>query len=154
MMAQEPSLTLRVVCVRPPLPEAGRSELGLQDAAGGLLPGASLPDGSLAFVCEARVRRISPEPVLAGPQIHGRPGAQFLYVSLRDLEQPWSWRRRMKVPLTGIDGEVLLSAAERGDLLEAAVMGTARGGLASGTVPLLGSGWTRRAPAEPPHLPE
>ncbi|MCC6728508.1 MAG: hypothetical protein IT208_04130 [Chthonomonadales bacterium] len=154
MKARELSLTLRVVCIRPPLAEPQRSELGLQDASGGLLPGASLPDGSLVFECEARVPRISPEPVLAGPHIHGRAGSPFLYVSLRDLNEPWSWRRRMKVPLTGIDGEMLLSAAERGDLLEAAVMGTARGELPSGTVPLLGSGWVRRAPAEPPHVPE
>lgn len=134
--AEQRTLTLRLICLRPPLDEG--TELGMQDRDQGLHAGRELADGALAFEIPVTVgRRESDDAVrYAGPFVHGTAAAPFLYLSLRRLAaDPGAWVRRLKIPLPEFTWEQALDAAGRGVLVGHV------SGEGSGTVRLEGSGW-------------
>ena len=143
MPTPEVTVRLRLICEEPP-PTVRAGEpvaFGLQDKAGDLQPGLTLPDGSLRFEGQARATR-GPDGMLRlrGPIVHGTAIAPFLYLSCRPASPPGRpWIFRLKVPLARIDGRALGRDRGAGPVtLEARIRATS-----GGSVPLLGSGWTR-----------
>jgi hypothetical protein len=137
----ERPIQLRLICeAPPPTRRAGVTvDFGLQDKAGDLQPGLTLPDGSLRF--EGQVRAIAGADGrlrLRGPIVHGTATAPFLYLSCRPAAPPGQpWIFRLKVPLARIDVRALGRGA--GPVtLEARIRATS-----GGSVPLIGNGWTR-----------
>ncbi|MBA2719052.1 MAG: hypothetical protein H0U52_07425 [Chloroflexi bacterium] len=143
MPTRELTVRLRLTCEEPPptVRAGAEVEFGLQDKAGDLQPGLTLPDGSLRF--EGQVRA-TPGPDgmlrLRGPIVHGTAIAPFLYLSCRSASPPGQpWIFRLKVPLARIDARALGRDRDAGAVtLEARIRATS-----GGSVPLLGSGWTR-----------
>ena len=136
---------LRLICLTPPPQQYENSpaEFGLQDKQQVVHPGEMQAGGSLHYEFEVQVRRNRQTNALRflGPYVHGPPAEPFLYLSWRRKEAgPPSWIRRLKIPLSSITW-AQIEAAGRTDrgVLEASVDGTG-----SGTVPLLGGGWTLR----------
>jgi hypothetical protein len=148
MSTPERPVRLRLICEEPPpTSRAGVPvEFGLQDKAGDLQPGLTLPDGSLRF--EGQVRVVAgPDGMLRlrGPIVHGPATAPFLYLSCRAAApagQPWIFR--LKVPLARIDARAIgRNGGTAPVTLEARIRATS-----GGSVGLLGDGWTRfREPA-------
>jgi hypothetical protein len=144
----ERQVRVRVTCLRPPDPGAHKAEFGLQDRDQQVHPGQVLADGSIRFECWLLVRPQAKtgQPNFLGEYAHGSPAQRFLYLSWRPRKPrgaPWS--RRMKVHLSSITWEQIEEAGQTHSLLEAAVPGTAAdGGLKSGSVELLGGGWSVR----------
>ena len=138
-MSAPTRVRLCIVCEAPPTAYADQPiEFGLQDNRQNLHSGIAQPDGSLRFVCEASVKasRAGAVPDFGGPVVHGPSGARFLYLSLR---QPGgAWIRRLKVPLAGITWAQIADA----DRLPSGALVAHVSGAGSGTVPLLGNGWT------------
>jgi hypothetical protein len=128
----------RLVCERPP-----GEEFGLQDKQRQLHPGAPQPDGSVVYLfdLEAVPGQAHEAVRWRGPYVHGRPPAPFLYLSLRrDGEEPTEWTKRIKVPLQVITAAQVETASRTdGAVLEGRVSGKG-----SGTVVLLGDGWSVR----------
>src|ERR671932_2203914 len=137
------TVRLRLICVTPPPRtfENTPAEFGLQDKAQVLHPGQVQPDGSIRYDFDVQVHR-SPEtlaPHFRGPYVHGTPAAPFLYLGWRRSEAGQAtWIRRLKIPLSSITWEQIEAVQDRdGGVLAASVSGTG-----SGTVPLVGTGWT------------
>lgn len=124
--------TIRVSLVCEAAPTSPDVEFGLQDKSGVLRHGIDESDGSLRFDGEIRVVTLADGTVrLRGDIVHGPARAPFVYLSCRGATGPdGAWIFRLKVPLAGIDGSA------------ASVQGRVRASR-GGTVPLLGSGWTR-----------
>jgi len=72
-------------------------------------------------------------PDFGGPFVHGPAGARFLYLSWRP--RGGVWIRRFKIPLAPMSWEQI--AAGQAGALAARVSAAS-----SGTVALLGAGWT------------
>ena len=137
------TVQLRLVCVAPPVGECEGmpTEFGLQDRQQVVHPGRAHADGSLSFELSVSVTyRAEANAVrFSGPFVHGTPAAPFLYLSLRRASgEPRPWIRRIKVSLAGPTWDQLDTAPE-GSLFTARVSGAR-----SGTVPLVGEGWTRK----------
>ena len=150
------SVRLRVLCVRPPDPRSVHAEFGIQKGEPGpgpqtwvMEPGHRGKNGVVVFECQVNARRSArtKAPNLLGPCVYGPPGGRFLYLSWRQkLPDGAHSCRRLKVELSSIAWGQIERASRPGKVLEAAVPGTARdGGLACGTVELLGGGWAVRA---------
>ena len=135
----------RLVCELPPEEQAAFpvGEFGLQDKQEHVHPGTSQPDGSLVYLfdLEAVPGQAQEAVRWRGTYVHGRPAAPFLYLSLRRVGAvPSQWAKRMKVPLQGITSKQVETASKTdGAVLEGRVRGTG-----SGTVALLGDGWSVR----------
>jgi hypothetical protein len=143
MTSQTPDLTLRIICLDPPvLPDDPRVGFGLQDKSQQLTPGQSQPDGSLAFTATLKVKGTSglQSPDFAGAYVHGTAQQRFLYLSLGTQQgSVWQWTRRIKVPLSGITWAHIEDVGSKGGILEGTI-----DGMKSATVPLLGEGWIVR----------
>ncbi len=134
---------LRLICLTPPPPEHENAptEFGLQDKKQVVHSGQAQPDGSVHFELDLQAKRsqATNEIRFGGPFVHGTPAAPFLYLSWRHKGAgPSPWIRRLKISLSSITTEQIEAAVHMDDrVLEASVDGSG-----SGTVPLLGSGWT------------
>jgi hypothetical protein len=141
MSTPERPVRLRLICEDPPpATRAGVPvEFGLQDKAGDLQPGLTLPDGSLRF--EGQVRAVTGSDRwlhLRGPIVHGSATDPFLYLSCRAASPPGQpWIFRLKVPLARIDPRAL-GRGTAPVTLEGRVRATS-----GGSVSLLGDGWSR-----------
>jgi len=137
------TIHFRLVCELPPEEQVafGITEFGLQDKQEHVHPGKSQPDGSLVYLFDLEaVPGQSQEAVRwRGTYAHGRPAAPFLYLSIRSVgAEPSQWAKRIKVPLQGITSKQVETASKTdGAVLEGRVRGTG-----SGTVALLGDGWS------------
>lgn len=137
------TILMRVICTNPP---AGA--FGLQDKKQDILRGIPLDAARLAFSFELTACKTEDGlPDFAGPFVHGRPAQRFLYLTTkaRLTQDEWQIVRRIKVPLRSIQWaqvEAVLGDPDR--CLEAQVSGRS-----TGTVPLLGDGWTVRAASTP-----
>lgn len=142
MSTTERFVRLRLTCEEPPTVRAGTAiEFGLQDKAGDLQPGLTLPDGSRRFEGQIRATR-GPDGMLRlrGPIVHGTATTPFLYLSCRPASPPGQpWIFRLKVPLARIDARALGRDRDVGPVtLEARIRATS-----GGSVSLIGGGWTR-----------
>ena len=130
-------IRLQITCAAPPpaIYDGQPTEFGLQDKQQALHPGVSQADGALRFSCEVAVKphAATGVPDFGGPFVHGPAGARFLYLGWRP--PGGAWIRRFKIPLTPISWEQV--AAAQAGALAARVSATR-----SGTVALLGAGWT------------
>lgn len=153
-------IRLRVICQRPPLPQAYGAEFGLQDnsttADWVIHAGLDQPNGDVHFECECRVRphHRTGSPNLLGQFVHGDASTRFLYLSWRPMgwrpgqtDPPCpAWLRRIKVHLSPITWEQIEESLKSGGVLEAVVPGTGRDGSPScASVPLVGGGWAVRS---------
>ena len=141
-------LKLRIVLENPP----GGVDFGLQKGRGNSYETVQKQrsrTGDLAFEFTLEVKGEGRDgmPALRGPFVQGPAGARFVYIDIGtyagQTNTPWS--RRLKVPLSGITGEMLerLSADSKA-VLEARVPGCGRdGGPSCGSVKLF-AGWTLR----------
>jgi hypothetical protein len=136
-----------LICVAPPSPPEGDAErlteFGLQHGKEDVQPGVTQPNGTVRCECDVRVKRdpVTKAPNFLGPYAYGTPAARFLYLSWRREEGgEWHWIRRLKIHLASITWEQIEAVGRtEGSVLEARIAGTG-----SGTVPLLGEGWTVR----------
>lgn len=133
---------LRLICLTSPRQlEDETTEFGLQDKQRVVHAGRRQADGSIHYALDVRVtsRRGTDAPRFSGPLVHGAAAAPFLYLGWRRKEPADSpWLRRLKIPLAAITGEQIAAVARAGGgVLEARVSGAG-----SGTIPLLGEGWT------------
>lgn len=84
--------------------------------------------------------------VLRGLEVQGPPAGRFVYVNAGQYagQTTSPWGRRAKIPLGAVTGALVeLVRAQPHAVLVAEIEGSGRdGGPASGTVPLLGAGWT------------
>jgi hypothetical protein len=146
--SDEVTVRLRVICSPMPPKTFGcmeRIELAMQ-VRQDLQPGVELPDGSMRFECEARVKgnRNTEAPNFLGPPVHGPVGGRFLYLNWqgweRDERREFS---RMKIHLSSITWEQIEAVVgNEGSILEATVSGVGRNGRpAAASVPLEGDGW-------------
>jgi hypothetical protein len=134
---------LQLTCVTPPHQIFDTTEIvfGLQDRHEVLHPGQLQPDKSLLYEIDVAVihRSETPEARWRGPYVHGTPATPFLYLSLRRLSpDPTSWIKRLKIPLPRLTWEQI-EATQATPCFAASISGNG-----SGTVPLLGEGWTRQ----------
>jgi hypothetical protein len=132
---------LHITCVTPPLvpPDTTGVNFGVQDRHEVIFPGQLQPDGSLQFEIDvvAIHHHETPEVRWRGPYVHGKPSAPFLYLSLRrDSVHPTGWIKRLKVPLPHLSWDQV-EATQVTSCFAASISGNG-----SGTVPLLGDGWT------------
>ncbi len=136
----------RLVCELPPEEQVDFliAEFGLQDKQEHVHPGESQPDGSLVYRFDLEaVPGQSQEAIRwRGTYVHGRPAAPFLYLSLTCVgAEPSQWAKRIKVPLQGITSRQV----ETANKMEGAVLEGRVSGKGSGTVALLGDGWSVRS---------
>jgi len=137
------TVRLGVVC-QVPLPgsyQGEAAEFGIQDKDQRVHPGHAQADGSIRYEVDATVseRPGTMEPRFGGSFVHGSATGPFLYLSWRPGRPEGApWIRRLKIPLASIDW-VLLGGTDTGEAvaLEATISGEG-----SGTVALLGEGWT------------
>ena len=133
------TVRLHVFCANPPA-----APFGLQDKARVIVEGQPLPDGRLRFALTLKVQQNAEgRPNFTGPFAQGPVHARFFY--LTQLDKAGQIVRRMKVPLESITWDQVEAAlADPTAYLMAEVEGSR-----SGTVPLLGAGWTvKRGGAE------
>lgn len=131
---------LRIVLVDPPPGVA----FALQEGATGLVPPSARSAASLTFECDLKVADPTSVPVrFTGAFAQGPASARFVYVcsGARAGQLGSCWTRRAKVPLAGIDSELLGRAMSEGRALEGKIHGLAKdGGPACASVKLL-AGW-------------
>ncbi|HYN89839.1 MAG TPA: DUF5990 family protein [Ardenticatenaceae bacterium] len=137
------SIRLRLICTTPPTEGQAdeETEFGLQDRKQMLFSGQKQGDGSIhyEFGVEARPDPQTAKPRFSSAFVHGSSATPFLYLSLKRKQAAESpWIRRLKIPLASITwAQVEQVARMESGILEARVAGTG-----TGTVPLLGEGWT------------
>jgi hypothetical protein len=134
---------LHITCVTPPLipPDTTGVNFGVQDRHEVIFPGQLQPDGSLQFEIDVVVihQPGTSEARWRGPYVHGKPVAPFVYLSLRrDSIHLTAWIKRLKVPLPRLSWDQV-EAMQVTPCFAASISGKG-----SGTVPLLGEGWTLR----------
>lgn len=132
-------LTLLLLCYDRPPPERNGipMEFGAQNKAGDLHAGSPEAAGVLRFAL-AVVARVAPDREdidFAGPFVHGKSGARFLYLGYRPLGES-AWTRRWKIPLVAITATQLAAAQQPGQALQARVTATS-----GSTAQPLGEGW-------------
>jgi hypothetical protein len=147
-MRLERELLLRITIVDPPPGVTFCVQRGDTE----LVAPAMAAESPLSFDFTVSVREDASVdgPRLMGPFVKGPWNARFVYLNSGTLagQAGSPWNRRAKVPLTGINAELIEKAiAAPGGLLEAQIGGTAAdGGPACATVALLGRGWSARLP--------
>lgn len=121
------AVTLRVVLVQPP---AG-VDFGLQEGHGSeyevvCKQRSKGGDLKFEFTATAKTGRDDDLPNFAGPFVQGPAGERFVYINIGtyagQTNTPWS--RRLKIPLSGITWDMLLS----GKVLVAQIPGTGKDG--------------------------
>lgn len=141
--ADHAEIPLRIVVHEPPSGVAVVIQFGKES----LVQPTRVTPEALVFDVSVRVAPAlaGPAPRLLGPVVQGPPGARFLYIcsGVSAGQEGSVWRRRAKVPLTGLTWELIRSQqATPGSRLEASFAGTGRdGGPSCATVRLLGEGW-------------
>lgn len=129
------TVALQVICTHPP---AGA--FGLQDKQRNIVAGESLSGGRLRFDLRLKVKQNADgTPNFTGSYAHGPPSERFLY--LTSLDPAGQIRRRIKVPLKTITWAQVAAVLDDGT----ACLSAEVEGQRSGTVPLLGEGWTLAA---------
>ncbi len=147
---QGETIRLRIICRTHPSGQHAESdtEFGLQDRQQHLVPGERHADGSLRYEVAVQIREgtAGTSPRFLGPYVHGTAAAPFLYLGWRESGAGQSlWIRRLKIPLVSLSwAQIRAHLDARDSRLEATVDGAG-----SGTVPLLGEGWTLRHANEP-----
>jgi hypothetical protein len=135
MPKPEFELPLRIVLLTPPAGVRFALQKGASTAKSHPeLVGPQTADGKgdLAFDLTVRVRAEGHAPPrLLGPFVHGPAAQRFVYItvgqSAGQLASPW--KRRAKIPLTGITAALVNAAIQRpGAWLESAVPGTLKDG--------------------------
>lgn len=135
---------IRLVCERPPTEQDAVpvAEFGLQDKQRRLLPGEPQPDGSLIYLFDLEAAPMQETVRWHGAYVHGPPAAPFLYLSLRPVGAEASqWTKRLKVSLTGLTSTQVETASQ----MDRVVLEGRVSGIGSGTVALLGGGWSVRS---------
>ena len=132
---------LQITCTVPPAypAEFADVELGMQDRQLNVHPGQQRPDGSLLYEIEvtALCQSDSSAVTWRGPYIHGAPAAPFLYLSLRRRSaEAANWLKRLKIPLPDLSWEQIVRTSAH------PCFAVTISGQGSGTVPLLGEGWS------------
>ena len=125
--AKPTAVTLRVVLEKP---TAG-VDFGLQEGHGSNYEVVAKQrskgdDLEFEFTVTAKTGRDDDPPNLAGPFVQGPVGQRFVYINIGtyagQTNTPWS--RRLKIPLSGITWDMLLS----GNVLVARIPGTGKDG--------------------------
>ncbi|MBX3097203.1 MAG: hypothetical protein KF812_10095 [Fimbriimonadaceae bacterium] len=127
----EGTVRLRVICENPPA-----SPFGLQDKDGTIIEGENLEGDRVAFSLELKAKQTEDIPYLTGSVAHGSPKERFLYLTKKD-----NFGRilsRIKVPLKSIQWNQIEQVLDSAGLH----LSVAVDGRRTGTVPLLGEGWT------------
>lgn len=131
---------LKITCVTPPVPtDTTEVNFGVQNRQEEIFSGHLQPDGSLEFEIDVLVAHLPgvSEARWRGPYVHGKTSAPFLYLSLRpDSAHPTAWIKRLKVPLPLLPWDYI-EAMQGTPCFAVSISGSG-----SGTVPLLGAGWT------------
>jgi hypothetical protein len=132
-----PNLTFRVVLESPPSGVDYGVQIGR--GAGYEIAGKQRANGKdLRFEFVASVRGSKPgAPDFGGPVVQGPKGQRFAYLVIGTYagQTGTPWRRKLKVPLTGIAWDAIDRASDSRLVLEARVPGTAKdGGPACATV--------------------
>ncbi|MBI1279279.1 MAG: hypothetical protein GC179_14220 [Anaerolineaceae bacterium] len=114
------SLQLHIICLQIP-PDVWRGEpahrFGLQDKTGILNDGIKLEDGTRLFECEVTPRLNGDDVDFSGDYVQGSKGSRFLYLSW--AYDAGGWVRRLKIPLSGITSEQVLSGKPLEAIIEA-----------------------------------
>jgi hypothetical protein len=135
MPVPEFELPLRIVLVTPPAGVRFALQKGASTAKSHPeLAAVQTADGKGDLVFDltvrARAEGLAP-PRLLGPFVQGPPAQRFVYITVgQSAGQPTSpWKRRAKIPLTGITAALVKAALKRpGGWLEATVPGTLKDG--------------------------
>jgi hypothetical protein len=148
----EHELTLRIVLQNPP---AG-VDFGLQRGRGNeyeTIQKQRSKTGDLSFEFNVRLKAEakSGTPTFLGPFVQGPPQQRFVYLDIGACagQIDTHWSRRLKIPLTGITGEMIARVqTDSRWIIEARVHGTGKdGGPTCGTVKPF-AGWHLVQPAE------
>ena len=121
------TIQLQIICQNPPPTDCGgiaANRFGLQDKKGALDLGLSQANGSRLFTCSIEAKLSGDSPDFSGAVVQGTKGGRFIYLSWAYDEAGWA--KRIKVPLSGITSEQMLS----GSVLQAVI----ENGSTSGTV--------------------
>ena len=120
-------IKLRIVVERPP----SGIDYGLQKGRGNPYETVQTQrSGKKDLVFEFPVTINARTNSMTGPYVQGPAGAKFVYIDIGTYagQQNTPWRRRMKVPLTGITSDAIKSATKSSAVLEARVPGTGKNG--------------------------
>lgn len=131
------TLSLRIICINPPLtPTNASTEFGLQDQDGNLTLGTPQADGSLLFTCAVMIKGTPGQsrPDFRGGFVQGTAEQAFLYLTLRTSNASATGEivKRLKIGLNTITWEQVVQPHP----LQVVVDG--RG---AATVPLINGGW-------------
>ncbi|MBX3063057.1 MAG: hypothetical protein KF726_08780 [Anaerolineae bacterium] len=135
-MPQQREVSIRVICINPPL--SATTEFGLQDKSGAVSKGETRSDGALVFDVVLKISIESDKVGITGEFAHGSPKARFLYLTLRAMDADGKSQivKRIKIQLGSI------SAAQIEEVMSSdAVLQVAVDGRGAATVPLLDGGW-------------
>jgi hypothetical protein len=128
--SMDQELTFRIILESPP----PGVDFGLQKGGGKdfeVMQKQRSKTGDLQFEFSARIKEGKDgAPVLLGPFVHGPPQERFIYLDIGTYagqsDTPWS--RRLKIPLRGIDWDMVKQASREKNVLETHVPGTAKDG--------------------------
>lgn len=132
-------VTLRIVLEKPP----PAVDFGLQSGKGKdyqTIQKQRSKGNDLSFDCQVTVQnnRADGLPNFLGPLAQGPVTGRFVYIDVGQYagQTDTCWSRRIKIPLSGLDWELIKQASrESGAVLEARLAGTGRdGGPVCGTV--------------------
>ncbi len=129
------TVSLRVICEHPsPAP------FGLQDKHRDIAEAEQLADGGLAFSLQLKVKQADTgQPNFTGTYAHGTVQDRFLYLTQKVRDgKGWRILKRLKIPLKSITWEQVEAVLTNPN----AVLQVTVSGHGTGTVPLLGDGWT------------
>ena len=110
---------LRVTLVCRTLPAVNELvTVGIQDKNQDVHEGARKRDGPVEFKCEVQARDAGGGKLdFAGPFVHGKPGARFLYLSWKRADSSdVLWFQRVKVPLALTAAELGAASAIQADI--------------------------------------
>lgn len=123
-------LNLRIILESPP----PGVDYGLQQGGGAnyeVTQKQRSKTGDLRFEFDARVREGKDgSPVLLGPFVHGPPQERFVYLDIGTYagQTGTQWSGRLKIPLRGIDWDMVKQATRPSYVLETRVPGTGKDG--------------------------
>jgi hypothetical protein len=141
-------LTLRIVLLRPP----ADVDFALQQGSGTQYESIQIQrslSNDLYFTLTIEIKGDRNKEGLPGfksPFVQGKPGANFIYIGVGEFAgQVGGWSRRIKVPLTGIDWDILSQlSVEKNSLLETRFPGTSADGSPACATPKNFGGWKIR----------
>jgi Family of unknown function (DUF5990) len=142
-MADE--ITLRIVLETPP----PGVDFGIQKGRGSIfetIERQRSTGGDVVFEFSVGLKAASAggQPDFAGDIVQGPRGGRFVYVDIGTYagQRDTPWSRRLKIPLSGINAELMRRAVSKGAVLEARVPGTGRDGGPSCASAKDFDGWT------------